>query len=263
MSPDPATDAAARSTFDPAHGRVQDVAAELAALAVAGPRALVSHERAAALWGIELLTPGAARITVPRNGRRRTPPGWSLVRSDVDRAGRTLRHGVPVTSALRTVRDLCRVLDEVKAVVAADSALRLGLVTLVQLQRDLGAADGRGADRLRRVAASVDPLAGSVLETLLRLLLAELRPAPRSQVWIREEHGRLVARVDFCWVAARLIVEADGFAFHSDRSAYRQDRERLNDLERLGWRVLRFTWEDVVGRPDHVLALVRECLHAA
>lgn len=58
-------------------------------------------------------------------------------------------------------------------------------------------------------------------------------------------------------------MEADGYAYHSDRAAYRRDRERLNQLERLGWRVLRFTWEDVRGRPDHVVALVRECLAAA
>ncbi|MDP9496716.1 MAG: DUF559 domain-containing protein [Actinomycetota bacterium] len=68
-----------------------------------------------------------------------------------------------------------------------------------------------------------------------------------------------MAQVDLCWPAACLIVEADGFAFHSDRAAYRRDRERLNQLERLGWRVLRVTWEDVVHRPEHVVALVREC----
>ncbi len=67
-----------------------------------------------------------------------------------------------------------------------------------------------------------------------------------------------MAQVDLCWPAACLIVEADGFAFHSDRAAYRRDRERLNQLERLGWRVLRVTWEDVVHRPEHVVALVRE-----
>jgi very-short-patch-repair endonuclease len=58
-------------------------------------------------------------------------------------------------------------------------------------------------------------------------------------------------------------VEADGFAFHADRLAYRRDRERQNQLERLGWRVLRFTWEDVRGRPEHVVALIRDCLRIA
>jgi very-short-patch-repair endonuclease len=69
--------------------------------------------------------------------------------------------------------------------------------------------------------------------------------------------------VDFCWPEHRLVVEADGFAFHADRGSYRRDRERQNDLERLGWRVLRFTWEDVQGRPEYVVALVRGCLETA
>lgn len=85
-------------------------------------------------------------------------------------------------------------------------------------------------------------------------------PRPVPQFVVRNEDGSFLARVDFCWPALGLIVEADGFAFHADRAAYRKDRERLNGLERLGWRVLRFTWEDVVSRPDYVLELVAECL---
>ena len=34
----------------------------------------------------------------------------------------------------------------------------------------------------------------------------------------------------------------------------------MNELERLGWRVLRFSWEDVTQHPDHVVGLVRGCL---
>ena len=47
---------------------------------------------------------------------------------------------------------------------------------------------------------------------------------------VADEDGGFVARVDFCWPAATLIVEADGFAQHSDRSAYRRDRQRLTAL---------------------------------
>lgn len=59
------------------------------------------------------------------------------------------------------------------------------------------------------------------------------------------------------------MVEADGYAFPSDRSAYRRDRERANQLSSLGWTVLRFTWEDVTDRPGHVVALVAQCLSPA
>lgn len=152
-------------------------------------------------------------------------------------------------------------LSFVHAVVAADSAMRLTLVHSDELVSALTAVRGRGAERLRRVAGGVDPASGSVLESLLRVLLwSSLLPRPVSQYVVRDQHGAILARVDFCWPALRLVVEADGFAYHSDRAAYRRDREWLNDLERLGWRVLRFTWEDVVSRPEHVLSLISECL---
>ena len=230
------------------------------ALAAAGPSAAASHETAARLLGIELVEDGPQRLTVPRNRSRLKVGGWQVVRADVraDEVEETC--GLRVTTALRTVLDLCRVLSFVHAVVAADSALRRELVEVSELLGALSAARGRGAARLRAVAAAVDPSSGSVLESLLRLLLRGAGLEPLTQFTVLDARGRFVARVDFCWPAARLVVEADGFAFHADRAAYRRDRERLNDLERSGWRVLRFTWEDVLHRPDHVLALVRECL---
>ena len=113
------------------------------------------------------------------------------------------------------------------------------------------------------MAELVDPLSGSVLETLLRVLLhlAGL-PAPETQHEVHEADGSFVARVDFAWPGARLVVEADGFAFHSDRAAYRSDRRRVNALERLGWRVLRPSWEDVRHHPEEVVRTVRACLAA-
>jgi very-short-patch-repair endonuclease len=56
------------------------------------------------------------------------------------------------------------------------------------------------------------------------------------------------------------VVETDGFAFHADRTTYRADRRRGNALVLAGWRVLRFSWEDVVHSPDGVVADVRAAL---
>lgn len=233
------------------------------ALAKAGPRAVLSHRTAARLLGIELLEPGPEQLTVMRDRSRLSIPGWLVARADVPLADREIVDGLPCTGALRTVADLCRALPFEDAVVAADSAVRLRPAEADALGVRLSAAWGRRAASARAVAAALDPLAGSVLESLLRLVLWEAGLQPVSQHVINDRRGAFVARVDFCWPQQRLIVEADGFAFHSDRAAYRRDRDRLNQLERLGWRVLRFTWEDVRARPAHVVASVRECLEAA
>lgn len=171
---------------------------------------------------------------------------------------------IRVTTSLRTVVDLARRRSLDVGVVAADSALRLGRVSQRSLRDALESASGPGAAKCRQVAAAMDSRSGSALETLLRLVFvgAGLTNFTTQEV-ISDRGGMFVARVDFCWREHRLVVEADGFAFHSDRLAYRRDRERMNELERLGWRVLRFTYEDVRSHPDRVVALVRACLAAA
>ncbi|MDT7538366.1 MAG: hypothetical protein QOI82_1951 [Actinomycetota bacterium] len=230
------------------------------ALRRAGRGARLSHESAARALGIDLLEPGPDRLTVPRNRSRLALPGWLIVRADVAPADQLLVDGVACTTAERAVLDLSRELPLHEAVVAADSAIRQRLVPASDLTIRLSAAWGRHAAAARAVAIALDPLSGSVLETLLRLTFRDAGLSPVSQHEIRDSDGVFVARVDFCWPDQRLIVEADGFAFHADRAAYRSDRARMNALERLGWRVLRFTWEDVRGRPEHIVGVVRECL---
>lgn len=233
-----------------------------AALLRLGASAL-SHQSAARVHGIELLQDdGTRHLTVPLSWSHARLDGWVVTRADVEVQHRD--DGWRVTTPLRTLADLSRVLSLQRAVAAADSAVRTGLVTVPDLLDLLLGARGRGAGRLRAVGRHVDPLSGSVVESAARveLWLAGL-PPPVLQHEVRTEHGRLVARVDLAWPQQRLLVEVDGFAFHSDRLAYRRDREKMNDLERLGWRVLRVTWEDVVLRPHAFVELVAACLASA
>ena len=226
-------------------------------------QATISHDSAALMWGIELAsTPPVGHVTVPRNRSRCAPAGTQVHRSELDGADRVERDGVWVTGALRTVLDLCRSLPLAEAVVAVDSALRGAQVTVEDLMaalRELPA--GRGRSRVARVLRLMDPASGSVLETLCRVLLQQAGLAPdRTQLVVRDASGSWIGRVDFAWPAQRLVVEADGFAFHADRASYRDDRRRSNALLLAGWRVLRFSWEDVVDRPDEVVAAVRAAL---
>ncbi|GAA0316846.1 DUF559 domain-containing protein [Actinoallomurus spadix] len=109
-----------------------------------------------------------------------------------------------------------------------------------------------------------DPRSGSVLESALRMLLIEheMRP-PRTQYEMRAVSGRHLARVDFAWPELRVIVEADGFAYHRDRRAYLRDRTLGNACTLAGWRLLRFSWEDVFRHPAYVVRSAREVLTLA
>src|SRR4051812_47723018 len=174
--------------------------------------AVVSHDSAEVLWGLELSHAAGQHVTVPRSRGRARHEGIVVHRLDVDQV--QVRDGIPVTSPLRTVLDCAASLATNHAVVIADSALRAGLVEQGELRAAAARTTGRNAAKVRRVIALTDPRCGSVLESLLRVLLVLAGlPPDRSQFVIRDERRRFIARVDFVYLKRRLIVEADGFEF--------------------------------------------------
>lgn len=72
--------------------------------------------------------------------------------------------------------------------------------------------------------------------------------------------GRLLGIVDCLWREQGLVVELDGLRFHSLLAQRRRDRARQNDLVMAGYRVLRYTWQDVVKQPQRVVAEIRRAL---
>jgi len=73
-------------------------------------------------------------------------------------------------------------------------------------------------------------------------------PAPEVNVLVQGH------QVDFLWRDQGLVVEVDGFQFHSTREAFERDRRRDAELQRAGLRVLRVTWRQVVDAPYATLA---------
>ncbi len=95
-----------------------------------------------------------------------------------------------------------------------------------------------------------DRPADSVLESEVAKLFRRNRlPAAAYQYPVHLE-GRFIARVDFAYPASRLAVEFDGHDSHRTPAQLQRDLTRQNLLVAAGWTVLRFTWADVVERPE-------------
>ncbi|GAB7192369.1 hypothetical protein NUM3379_30780 [Kineococcus sp. NUM-3379] len=212
----------------------------LAAVAAGG---VVSCASAALAHGLDVVrTPGRVHVTAPRGSR--------LVWRGTVVHRRTVRDDGGRTDVLTTVLDCLRCLPPGEGIAVADSALRLGLLSRDDL---VGAAGALGAGDARRdLLAATDPASGSCLESLTRWALVRDGFAVRSQVHVPD-----VGRVDLL-VDDWLVVETDGFGFHADRASFRTDRRRDAELTRRGFVVLRFGFEDVVHRPDSLLAVVRD-----
>lgn len=202
--------------------------------------------------------PARATVTVPRN--RKVP---SRVRADVDVFWRPMARGrigsARVTPPIQTVLDCARWLPFDAALAIADSALRHGSVTQLELDCAGGAIRGPGRQHILRVLAAADARADNPFESVLRAIglgVPGLSLVP--QVEIRAP-GRRVVRPDLVDEGLRLVVEADSFEYHGSRKALVLDCARYNNLVADGWTVLRFAWEHVMHRP----AWVRSTLMAA
>jgi very-short-patch-repair endonuclease len=83
---------------------------------------------------------------------------------------------------------------------------------------------------------------------MLELVRAAGLPLPRVNARV---HGY---EVDFLWPQAALIVEVDGYRFHSSRAAFERDRVRDVRLQAHGLEVQRVTWRRMVQEPLAVIA---------
>jgi very-short-patch-repair endonuclease len=146
------------------------------------------------------------------------------------------------------------------AVCLIDAVCRTDLALFDELTIIATASPGhRGMASAGRALRLSCPLAESLLETLLRLLiiLAGL-PAPDVQVTVRL--GQMTYRADLGYRDKRLLLEADGRNFHSKWADVAADMTRQNALVAAGWRVLRFTWKQVIFQPHLVVRAIRAAL---
>lgn len=229
-----------------------------------GDHACAEARCAAVLWGFDMaVEPDRVELSVPPGGGR-----------SIEGLVVTQREAVPhvmlpvlaleplmVPTAVETVLQCAATLPLAEGVVIADSALRKRAVTRQELI--VGARRWRrrpGSRQIRAVLRIVDARSESVLESLMRVLLVTAGVAQPELQYVIRDGQAFVARVDLCWPLLRLVVETDGRRWHDPEDRRQADRRRDNALERLSWRVLRFTWEEVVHQPDYVVAMVRDCL---
>lgn len=154
--------------------------------------------------------------------------------------------------AVGVVRALVQMLTcrpAAEGLVALDSLLRTGRVTAEEVSAALPA---RRPGPARWVLGHGDGASDSVLESLLRYHL--LCNGLCDLVLQAPIPG--LGRVDLL-IGGWLIVEADGFAFHSDPAAFAEDRRRTTVAAEQGYVTLRVGWRELRGDPAGVVRRIR------
>ncbi len=215
-------------------------------------RGVVSHLSAALHHGWKVKTePDRIWITVPRHrnlcGGKLSGKGLRIVASDLTERDSSDR----VTTPMRTIVDCARSLPFDEALCVADSALRVRAVEPEEMIARARTVRGPGARRVVRVLHHADRRSSGPFESVLRAICLDvpgLSVVPQQCV---AEPG-LFAIVDLADLELRLAIEADSFGFHASRSRFAEDCRRYDELVAYGWTVLRFSWDDVMRRPQWV-----------
>lgn len=234
----------------PAPARSVDEHARTVSLALEGVF-VFSHLTAARLWRLPLPTDWRLDepLHVMRDGTPLRRAGVVGHRGLASRRHQVLR-GLPVTSAVPTWVDLAAVrgFTTLDLVVAGDAFANRDPDLLAPLARAARTVSGRGRRILQEAAPLLRAGSGSPAETRARLAFLEAGlPEPELNAEVCAEDGHFLARVDFLWREARVIVEYEGDHHRTNRRQWQHDVQRVRLLEAEGWRVVRITGADLTG----------------
>ena len=189
------------------------------ALLACGEGAVLSHGSAAALWGVFRRWDAPFEVTARTTHRR---SGIRVHRATLTRADIRTHIGIRVTSPARTLLDIAPRVSE-KTLTRAVNELRFAHHLRIADLADLLERRPRapGARRLISFVETGDNATRSKFERDF-LALTERFGLPRPQVNVYVA-GR---EADAYFAEERVIVELDGYEFHSSKDRFRSDRDK-------------------------------------
>lgn len=227
-------------------GRPPVTALERAAAAVlaCGQHAALSHRSAMTLWGFAKRWSAPFEVVVP--GDRR-PHGIKVHRSRTLARRDTTKHvGIRVTTPARTLLDCAPELRGKTLTRAVNDALLSRYLTKSALAEIVSRFPSSPAAPLLRpfVSDHGGPTRSELEDKFLEFCERFGLPRPQTNVSVA---GYLV---DAWFPDERLIVELDGYDFHSSRDAFERDRDRDADTLLAGLGTVRVTWGRMHDSPE-------------
>jgi REase_MTES_1575/Transcriptional regulator, AbiEi antitoxin len=247
-----------RGVYAVGHSRLTLHGRWMAAVLAVGADAVLSHVDAAAHWGLRPVGSGDIHVTVP--GRRPDPRAGVRLhrvrRLHPDDGG--IKDGIPVTTVARTIFDSAEMLRPTQVERLCEEAERLRLFDLLALEAVCQRNPRRGAARILRELLATLKEPPPTRTELERLFIEFCRqygiPEPACNVTVAGYE------VDAWWPDTIWIVELDGYAYHSSRTAFENDRNRDLELKLAGFEVIRITHRLLTRKPELLAERLRRLL---
>jgi Transcriptional regulator, AbiEi antitoxin len=220
------------------HPQLGALARATAAVLACGDHAVLSHDSAAALWGIRTW-PRLPEVTCALERRRpgiRTHRTQTLATTDVRR-----HHGIRVTSPARTVIDIQGRLTDAQLIRAVNDLRIAKHMRQAELERLLHAST--------RVKALIDPDEAPTRspkeDEFLVFCAQHGLPRPKVNAIL---HG---FEVDALFEAEKVVVQIDGWDFHKSHESFESDRDKDAELAKYGYLTVRVTSTRMRNTPAH------------
>lgn len=203
-------------------------------------------------------------VTAPGSRGRRRPGIRVHHAATLTAADVTVVDHIPTTTWARPLLDVAEQGRRRDVERAIDRAEQERVLDMTAIDDVLARADGRHGAALLESVLREHKLGCTLTrneleEAFLCICRAAGLPPDAVNVWIAFPDGG-GAEADFLWRARHLIIEVDGRDVHTTRRAFATDRRRDQRLAMLGYRVIRFTWHQVMHEPAYVAATLRALL---
>lgn len=217
---------------------------------------------AAAMLGAKWIEPESPAELIHTNRR---PPPRIAVHTDTLLSGEVrVVSGLPVTTAARTAFDLGRRHRLAQGVQRVDALLNATDIKVDDIDAVIARHPRvRGLRQLRATLKLVDGGAESPYESMTRMLLVQAGfPGPQTQIEVRDERGRVFARIDMGWPEWNVGVDFEGAHHWTDPKQRSWDVERFARILELGWTDVRVTSGMLHNEPKAFLERVGAALIA-
>lgn len=246
-----------RSVFAVGHNGLSPHGLCMAAVLFRGKGALISHQSAIWLWGLEPKLEIPVHVSVRRRGHAQDAIGLhhcpALRDEDVAETER-----LPVTAVPRALLDYAADAKRWRLDRAIDKADRLALLDLAAVGRITDEVRGhRGSGSLRRAMATYGEKAFTRSGGEKRMLAALADAGVRRPAINNFVEGY---ELDFFWRPERFAVELDSWEHHRSRRSFEEDRRRQENLAMVGIETIRITGTRLRREPRKVANRIAEHL---
>lgn len=228
-------------------------------------KGIASHRSAALLLELDGVARAPIEVSVVGKGRKSRHPILLHNTQDLSPWDVSSLGPIPITTGARTLIDLGAVVDRETVERALEDALKRRLTSETQLSSRIRELEAKGRSGVGVIKSILDERgSGPPVESFLELKFLKILKSSGLQLPIKQyeifDTGRFVARVDFAYPVQKIIIEVDGFAYHSSPRELDRDRSRRNELTSLGWRVFQITWRQIQADPVGVIERLRKLL---